>query len=341
MTEPLLLLYDEIFLKHETDSLEHGSRLQAIVGELKEYGLWEKVPRRRPRQASRSEVLLAHPHEYLEALQAFCAAGGGVWAEDTVVDRDTYDVALRAVGAVLDGIDAVMKGVYHRALALVRPPGHHAAALRGGGFCVLNNLAIGANYARQEYWLNRIAILDWDAHHGNGLQSFFYSDSEVLYISLHQDGLYPYTGWATETGDERGKGFNINIPLPKDTGDTGYYYAMHKIILPVLEQFQPQLLLVAAGYDAHFADPLSSLALTSEGFGQLAKMIKPWPLVAALEGGYDPATVGHAVAATVAVWGELPVAVTDPAAPPYAPVRPTQRLRIDDAWQIQKKYWRL
>lgn len=339
--KPLLLLYDRIFLKHQTDSLEHASRLQAIVSELQDYGLWQQLPCQRPRAALPSEVTLAHPPDYLEALQAFCAAGGGVWAEDTLVDKDTYEVAVRAAGAVLDGIDAVLTGKYQRALALVRPPGHHAAPLRGGGFCILNNLAIGAEYARRKYGVERLAILDWDAHHGNGLQSFFYADPQVLYISLHQDGLYPYTGWAKETGEGDGKGFNINIPLPKDTGDAGYYYAMQKIVLPVLEQFQPQLLLVAAGFDAHFADPLSSLALTSEGFGQLAAMIRELPLVAALEGGYDPATVGHAVAAVVAEWGECSIEVTDPAAPPYAPVRPTQRLRIDDAWEIQKQFWKL
>lgn len=244
------------------------------------------------------EVLTSyHLPEYVERVRAICEAGGGETGISSPAGPDSYEIALLTVGGVLAAVDAVMAedSVVNQCFALVRPPGHHAVANQGLGFCIFNNVAVAANYARSRYGVERILILDWDVHHGNGTQDAFYDDPNVLFFSLHQDHLLPYSnGDVDEIGEGSGAGYTINIPLPAGSGNAAYLAVFEQIVIPVAEQFQPQLVFVSAGQDASAHDPLGRMGLSTDAYRRMTAQMQKiagafagGKLILAQEGGYS------------------------------------------------------
>lgn len=303
------IVYSDHYLDHDTGPHpETAGRLTAIIEGLNAEGLLATRPLLVPTNAPREAIERIHDSYYVDALERFCAAGGGMLDADTPVSAASFDVALLAAGGAIRAVDAVLTGEARRAFALVRPPGHHATAQMGMGFCVFNNVAIAARYAQERFGLERVAIIDWDVHHGNGTNDIFYDDPSVLFASVHQYPLYPMSGLATERGGGAGEGYTLNIPLPMHSGDADYLRVFDDLIGPLVLDYRPELILVSAGYDAAQDDPLAEMLVTDDGFRQLAERVVSWAgaccegrLVAVLEGGYDFAALTRGVAATLRV----------------------------------------
>jgi acetoin utilization deacetylase AcuC-like enzyme len=245
-----------------------------------------------------------HTREQIESVRQACESERAFIDEDTVVCRESFEIAKLAVGTVLGCCDAVIDGRATRAFAAVRPPGHHAEPQRAMGFCLFGNVAIAARYLQQQHGVGRIAIVDFDVHHGNGTQKAFEADPTVLFISLHQNPrtCYPGTGYASEIGSGAGAGFTLNVPLDPGAGDGEYVAAMEQFVLPALERFSPEFLLVSAGFDAHRDDPLAQIALSEEGFRRITALLAEsadrfcgGKMVSVLEGGYDLRALGRSV----------------------------------------------
>lgn len=301
---PIAFYFDPIFLEHETGPghPERAERLRAILSLLRSRGLSDRVAMTQPRAATDDEIALVHPLSHIDWIRTVSADTNGASIDaDTRVSARSFDAAARAVGAGLDACDAVMARSFSTAFCAVRPPGHHAETARAMGFCLFNNIAIAARYLRSHHGLDRIAIIDWDVHHGNGTQEVFEQDPNVLYVSLHQHPLYPGTGMASEIGTGAGEGFTLNIPMPSGTDDDGYRDAFARIV-PRLASFRPEFILVSAGFDAHRRDPLASMLVTNEGFRWMmnwalerASELCDGRLVAMLEGGYDAIGLSESV----------------------------------------------
>jgi len=261
--------------------------------------------------------------------------GGGYLDMDTVVSARSYEAALMAAGGVMSGVDAVSNDL-DNVFALVRPPGHHALRGRGMGFCIFNNVAIATRYARKKF--GRVLIVDWDVHHGNGTSASFYSDRSVMYFSTHQSPHYPGTGRIDEVGAKGAEGFTVNVPLPPGTGDPGYLMVYREILRPVALEFEPDIILVSAGQDAHQSDPLSSMRLSTEGFGAMASIVKEIAdlccegrMVATLEGGYNLEALSDSIVAVLrAFQGEVVQEGGDD-------TRAAQR--IEEVKRVQRAYW--
>ena len=299
-------VYDPIYLKHNTGQHpENAKRLEAIISHLEQTGLKQRLVPIAPRPATTGELSLVHDVDYIKHIQEVAEKGGGWLDSDTVMSADSYKAASYAAGGVIAATEAVMDGGITSAFALVRPPGHHATPRRVMGFCLFNNVAIAAKYALAKYKLEGIAIVDFDVHHGNGTQDAFYDEPRVLYISTHQYPHYPGTGAIDETGVGAGEGTTVNIPLPSGCGDSEYQMVFEEIIVPVVGRFKPQLILVSAGYDGHWADEMAMMQVTVTGFARMVSIIKSMAdelcrgrLVFSLEGGYDLAALSSSVRAT-------------------------------------------
>jgi acetoin utilization deacetylase AcuC-like enzyme len=325
------LLYDPLFLEHDTGSHpENAGRLRATMTLLEESGILGRLARLEARDATPEELALVHDARYVGAVERAAAEGGG-WADpDTLITPRSYDVAVRAAGAVLAGVDGVMRREVAAAFALVRPPGHHATPVQAMGFCLFNSVAVAAAYALDRYGLERIAIVDYDVHHGNGTQDAFYDDGRVLYVSTHEYPFYPGTGAAHETGTGDGRGTTVNIPLPDACGDAEYARAFDEVVLPALRRVRPDVILVSAGYDAHYADPLAMERLSVDGYGALVQRLVDVAgelcggrLVCALEGGYDFTALSWSVRRTIEVLlGAAPT--PDPLGPDAHPRTPAE-----------------
>jgi len=287
-------VYDPIFLKHtKTGHPENATRLQAIMTELETSGLLESLHHVPSREATREELCLIHDASYIRQVQSVSKAGGGHLDMDTYVTAHTYEAAAVAAGTTADLTVAVVEGTLNNGFALVRPPGHHAISFQGMGFCVFNSIVLAAK-AAQAHGIKRVAIVDFDVHHGNGTQPMTENDPSIMFISTHQYPFYPGTGSMTEIGRKAGKGFTLNLPLRVGVGDAGFQSLYTDIVGPALRRFAPQLMLVSAGYDAHFADPLASLTLSLTGYAwltqtlvSLASELCAGRIVFVLEGGYD------------------------------------------------------
>ncbi len=303
----LLLATSPRFLDHEAGfgHPERPARLEAVLDGIEAAGVSDALRRFAPRPATRAELELVHTPGHLRALEQLSARGGGVIDADTAAGPHSWEVALLAAGAGPDAVERLDRGEADAAFCAVRPPGHHATPARAMGFCLLNNLAVTAAVlaGRGE----RVAIVDWDNHHGNGTQDAFWSDGRVLYASLHQWPFYPGTGALEERGAGEGEGWTVNLPLPAGaTGDVALA-ALDQVVTPVVEAFAPTWLLVSAGFDAHRADPLTGLALSGGDFADLTRRVleyaPPGRRVLFLEGGYDlealAASAGACVAALV------------------------------------------
>lgn len=279
---------------------ESPSRTRAARDGLVAAGLSEAVIDVAPRPATPAELQLAHHPRYLDRLAALCAGGGGRLDEDTSVSEGSWGTALLAAGAGLEVVAGLDNGLATCGLVLARPPGHHAGSEQAMGFCLINNVAVtaAALIGRGE----RVAILDWDVHHGNGTQDIFWDDPRVLYISVHQRGLYPGTGRVTDVGGARAPGANLNVPLPEGTGGHALRQAMDDLIEPAMTRFAPTWILISAGFDGHRDDPLAQWLLTSADYADLATRVaalapQPGRLIAFLEGGYNLAALRNSVGA--------------------------------------------
>jgi acetoin utilization deacetylase AcuC-like enzyme len=289
------LVYDPLYLEHDTDDHpEKAERLQAILALLEESGLRSALTLIAADDATQADLELVHRPEMIRWVREQIEGGARALDMDTAISSRSYEAALRAAGGCLRATDAVLAGEIDSAFCLVRPPGHHATPGHAMGFCLFNNVAIAARHAIARRGLERVAIADFDVHHGNGSQDAFYKDPTVLYCSTHESPLYPGTGSWREVGTGPGQGFTVNVPLPMDCGDQQYRRAFETVLLPALRRFRPQLILVSAGFDGHFADPLAWMSLSCAGYYELALMLRQAAeelcggrIVFSLEGGYD------------------------------------------------------
>jgi acetoin utilization deacetylase AcuC-like enzyme len=303
----VLLGRHEEFAAHDTGRWhpERAERLASVFAGLEDSPAAAVTVAFEPRRATRAELEVVHDASYIERIEDHCLSGGGHLDEDTVAAPASFDAALRAAGAGLDAVERLRNGEADSAFLAVRPPGHHALAGRAMGFCLFNNVAVTAGLLASQG--ERVMVLDWDAHHGNGTQDIFYGQGEVLYLSLHQFPFYPGTGSLLETGIGPGRGTTVNVPFPSGTTGDAYRLAFDELVVPVAEEFVPDWLLISAGFDAHRADPLTDLGLSAGDFADLtAKSVGLVPrgrLVAFLEGGYDLRSLSLCVGACVAALG--------------------------------------
>jgi acetoin utilization deacetylase AcuC-like enzyme len=305
------LLADPVFREHLAgrEHPERPERFDAVVRGLRQAGLLERLARVDRRAATEEELLLCHTPEYLRTARHDVLAGyPSLSTGDTDITRNSWDVAAQAAGGVLNAVDAVVTGAARNAFCAVRPPGHHASAGCGMGFCLFNNAALAARHAQRLHGLERVLIVDWDVHHGNGTEDIFYSDPTVLYFSTHQWPLYPGTGRADETGAGAGVGTTMNFPFPAGSGRKEILGAVENSLAPAAERFRPELVVISAGFDSCAGDPLGSFRLTDRDFADLTRAVMEIAdrhaggrVVSVLEGGYSLDGLAAAAAAHVEV----------------------------------------
>jgi len=308
------LVYHPIYLEHDTGyHCETAERLTTILSYLENTGTMDKLIAVQPQAATVEQIARVHSPSYISGIESFAKRGGGYLDGDTVASPQSYQAAIYAAGGIISAVDAVMSRDVTYSFALVRPPGHHAVHDAAMGFCIFNNVAIAAREAIAKYRLERVLIADFDVHHGNGTQDQFYSESSVLYFSTHQYPFYPGSGGVGEIGAGEGEGYTVDVPMPGGCGDSEYMRAFEEVLTPVTKRFKPQLILVSAGYDAHWADSISSMQVTTSGYGKMATIVKSLAdelcqsrLVFALEGGYNIEALAESVDATINVLLDSP-----------------------------------
>lgn len=283
-------------------------------------GLLARLTPIQPRPATRTDIERFHVPYYVERIRALSASGGGDAGGFTPFRPRAYDIASLSAGGVIVAVDAVLDGVVTNAYALVRPPGHHASPQTGDGFCIFNNIGVAVQYARSVRGVRRVAVVDWDVHHGNGTEAGFYEDPDVLTVSLHQDAWYPIgSGGRDRNGSGRGAGANVNVPLPAGSGSGAYELAFERVVVPALRRFQPDLILVACGLDANYMDPLARMMLDSESYRvmtmrmrEVADSVCGGRLVVVHEGGYAAEIVPFCALAVIEALSGLSAGIVDP-----------------------------
>jgi len=302
------IVYHPDYLLHDPGlgHPERPARLEAIMSQLKRQGLLDVLINIAPEPSEKRWLHEVHTEEYLQRLEQTANQARSYLDQDTVLSKESFRVAKLAAGGVLKAVDAIMAGRIENAFVALRPPGHHAFANRGSGFCLINNVAVAVRYVQEEYELKRVLIVDWDVHHGNGTQDIFYADPSVFYFSTHQWPYYPGTGASTETGSGAGVGATLNVPLPVGSGDAEVIQAYKDKLVPAAEAFRPQFVFISAGFDAHRDDPLAGLKLTEAGYRELTQIVNDIAqrfangrLVSVLEGGYNLDALARSVEAHV------------------------------------------
>lgn len=310
----LALVRDEQFQHHLTPDLhpESPKRLAAIDEAFEKGALQNAIEQLHPRSAAEEEICLVHKEGYVERLKERserAKSGGFVQLDaDTFMSPETFETAKLAAGAGLVAVESLQDKGFASAFVAVRPPGHHALVDKPMGFCLFNNVAVAAKYAQKKLGLERVLIIDWDVHHGNGTQAIFYDDPSVAFVSFHQYPFWPPdSGWYTEDGTGDGKGYNMNIPLPGGTGDRGYLHAWDELVKPLCLEYDPQLIMLSAGYDAHQMDPLGQQKISTSGYAMMSQRLVDLSeqtgakVVAFLEGGYNTKSLAESAVATMRV----------------------------------------
>jgi acetoin utilization deacetylase AcuC-like enzyme len=335
MAAPLYLRSDTS-LEHETGPHPEGpGRIPAIEAAMSAVD-WLGYERVDAPQVDLAVLEAVHPRSHIDSIRSLSERGGGAIDADTVASAGSYVAALHSAGGAVELVDALVGGRAPTGFSGLRPPGHHADADQAMGFCLLSNVAVAARHALDHLGLERVFVLDWDVHHGNGTNDIFYGSREVLFCSLHQAPLYPGTGRLRESGSGSAEGYTINLPVPPGSGDSTWLPLVEHIVVPAARAFEPQLVLVSAGFDAHRDDPLASCALTAESFAEMARHVVALgrelgvPVGAALEGGYDLDALASSVVATLEV-------LRDPGAEPSASFEPDDVTR--HAAAHHKQWW--
>jgi acetoin utilization deacetylase AcuC-like enzyme len=306
---PAVYLHHPSSLEHDTGlHPERAERIPAIEPEL-ERRSWLGMRRVPAPEVEPAALLAVHPDEHVRSIEVLSERGGGAIDPDTVTSRGSYRAALHAAGGAVHMVDLLLGGDGDRPLVGfcgLRPPGHHAEAARAMGFCLFNNVAVAARRARDEHGCHRVMVVDWDVHHGNGTNDIFHSDDEVLFVSIHQWPLYPGTGAAEDAGSGAGLGHTVNLPVPPGSDDDALVSLVAHVAVPLARAYQPQLLLVSAGYDAHRDDPLADCRVTEDGYAAMATALRgvagelgDVPIGVVLEGGYALGALARSVAATI------------------------------------------
>lgn len=330
------IVYDPLYLEHDSPGHpESPGRLRAIVKALDDAGMWARVKQLDAQPISLERLQRVHTPGYVSSVRRGAESGGASWrGGETYVGRRSYDAALLAAGGFAGLVEAVLRGDIRNGFALVRPPGHHASAEAGEGFCLFNNMAVAARLARDELGAQRVMIVDWDLHHGQGTQYIFEDDPTVLYCSTHQWGIYPGTGHYSDVGAGPGQGFTVNVPLLPGSGDQTYLAVLDELLLPIARRFKPDLILVSAGFDTHWSDPLGSMLVTVSGYGAmtgrlmaLADEVCQGRLAFTLEGGYNHDALAHGTLAVLNALLGSPSA--DPLGAPRMAERPVDRQYLD------------
>jgi acetoin utilization deacetylase AcuC-like enzyme len=323
-------------LEHETGTHpERAARISAIDQELQREG-WLGFERALSPPVERSVLTAVHPESYVDAIERLSAAGGGALDLDTVTSPGSFNAALHAAGGAVRLVELLLDGEADYVFSAHRPPGHHATRDRAMGFCLFNSVAVAAQFALAARDLERVMILDWDVHHGNGTNDIFHASRDVLFVSIHESPLYPGTGPSSDVGGRGAEGFTVNLPVPGGSDGSVFRSLVDHLAVPLLETFRPQLLLVSTGYDAHAADPLSTCRLTEDDYAAMTRSVREAcagagvPLGFILEGGYALEALARSVAATMRELSQTDAAAVEPA--PLLPIARQARERLTEWW---------
>jgi acetoin utilization deacetylase AcuC-like enzyme len=335
------IVADPRYAEHDTGAghPERPARIAALLDLVANTDDLEPIT---ARAATGDELSLVHDPAYVEDVAKTQHRDWYAFDADTPVSRRSFDTACLAAGGFLALLDAIVAGHSRNGFAFVRPPGHHAERQRAMGFCLFNNVAVGAAYLREKYGIGRVLIVDWDLHHGNGTQHIFERDPEFLYVSTHQYPYYPGTGAADESGAGDGTGFTVNVPFPAGCGDADYVDAFRRVVVPIAQRYEPQFVLLSAGFDAHARDPLGGMQVTEEGFRAMARMMlevadesAQGRCAAILEGGYDLHAIRSSAAAVLDEMRNRDRPLAEPREGGHVPAL------IDHVLKLQRNYWRI
>ncbi|MFN8175340.1 MAG: histone deacetylase [Solirubrobacteraceae bacterium] len=331
-----VLVHHPSSLRHDTGSHpERAERIVAIEEALAAEG-WLGYERAESPAAGRGDLEAVHPARHVSRIEELAARGGGLLDPDTVVSEHSFEAARHAAGGALLLAELLVTGASPTGFSIHRPPGHHAEAARAMGFCLFNSVAVAARHALDRHGVERVMVLDWDVHHGNGTNDIFHAGREVLFVSIHQSPLYPGTGGAGDVGEGEGRGYTVNLPVPPGAGDEAYRSLVEHVVVPLGRAYQPRLILLSAGFDAHRDDPLADARVTEGGFAAMAAAMSRLgaetgaPVGAVLEGGYDLGALSSSVVATMRALAAGPRAGADEV--PLHPLAAGARRLLEPFW---------